>query len=470
MTPSLRHLVRDINTLAWPVLVAQLAVMAFAVIDTVMAGRHTTEDLAAVGIGASIYFSVFVSLMGVQLAVSPTVSQLLGAGRLSAIGEHVRQAGWLTLALGVLSIVVFSFPEPLLALSQAPPEIEAKVRAYLAIAAWGTPAALGLRLFASFTTAVSLPRILMTLNLVGLAIKIPLNWILVFGNLGLPPMGASGCALATTIVNWLMCFMAWGWCAIGADYRRYAVFARWSRPRWEDLRHLLALGLPIGMTILVDVTAFTFMALLIARLGAVNSAAHQIAANVAAVMYMLPLALGNAVSVLVGQALGAHRFDLARKTGTTGLGLTLLLALACGSALALAAPLVTAAYTGDSAVQRVATTLLVIVGAYHVFDALLVVTISALRGYKRTVVPLVCNAFGLWGVGLAGGYVLGLTDVVDLAWLGFVTPLGVPGFWVAAVGGMVVAAIGVLGYFFAVSTPERARRNQLALEGTRAAG
>ncbi len=469
MNLPLRQLLRDINTLAWPVLVAQLAVMAFAVIDTVMAGRHTTEDLAAVGIGASIYFSVFVSLMGVLLAVSPIVAQLLGAKRLDEIGEQVRQAGWLTAALGVLSIVVFSFPEPLLALSKAPPEIEAKVRAYLVIAAWGTPAALGLRLFASFTTAVSLPRVLMTLNLVGLAIKVPLNWIFVFGNLGMPAMGASGCALATTIVNCLMFLMAWGWCATAADYRPYAVFARWTRPRWRDMRHLLTLGLPIGMTILVDVTAFTFMALLIARLGAVNSAAHQIAANVAAVMYMLPLALGNAVSVLVGQALGAHRFDLARRTGTTGLGITLVLAVLCGSALALAAPLVASAYTGDAAVVGVAATLLVIVGAYHVFDALLVMTVSALRGYKRTVVPLVCNALGLWVVGLAGGYVLGLTDRVDLAGLGLVTPLGVRGFWIAAVIGMIVAAVGILGYFFAVSMPGRARRSQLRIEGASAA-
>jgi MATE family multidrug resistance protein len=117
-----RKLAHDIYRLAWPVLIAQLAVMAYAVIDTMMAGRFATEDLAAVGIGASIYFSVFVALMGVLLAVTPTVSQLLGAGRHDEIGEQVRQAMWLTLALAVLSIFVYSFPEPLLAMSQAPPE------------------------------------------------------------------------------------------------------------------------------------------------------------------------------------------------------------------------------------------------------------------------------------------------------------------------------------------------------------
>lgn len=461
MPLATRKLLRDIYDLAWPVLVAQLAVMAFALTDTLVAGRYATDDLAAVGIGASIYFSVFIALMGVLLAVTPIAAQLLGAGHLDAIGEQVRQAAWLTVVLAVLSTIVFSYPEPLLALIGAAPEVEAKVRSYLTIAAWGAPAGLGFRLFASYTTAVSLPRVMMVLNLAGLAVKVPLTVAFAFGHLGAPPMGAAGCALATTIVNWILCVLAWIWCAIATDYRRYEVFARWSWPRWRDQLQLLALGVPIGLTIMVDVTAFTFMALFIARLGAVNSAAHQIGANVAALMYMLPLALGNAVSVLVGQAIGARRFRLARDTGVIGLGIAILLAMATGGTLALAAGNVAALYSTDDAVRALAAALLLIVGGYHVFDAVLAVTVSALRGYKRTVVPLLCNAIGLWGVGLAGGYALGLTDALDLRWAGIVTPLGTRGFWIAAVAGVLVAAIGIVSYFFIVSVPARARADAI---------
>ena len=452
-----RKLAHDIYRLAWPVLIAQLAVMAYAVIDTMMAGRFATEDLAAVGIGASIYFSVFVALMGVLLAVTPTVSQLLGAGRHDEIGEQVRQAMWLTLALAVLSIFVYSFPEPLLAMSQAPPEVAAKVRSYLAIAAWGAPAGLAFRLFASYTTAVSLPRVMMALNLLGLAIKVPLTWVFVFGHLGLPAMGASGCALSTTIVNWMICILAWLWCGWSPAYKPHHVFSRWSWPRWQDQRHLIALGIPIGLTFLVDVTAFTFMALFVARLGAVNSAAHQIAANVAAVMYMLPLALGNAVGVLVGQAIGARKFTLARSTGVTGLVLTLALAALTAVTLAASANALASVYSSDSAVRAVAATLLALVACYHVFDALQAVTVSALRGYKRTVVAMLVNVGGLWGLGLAGGYVLGLTKLADLSAIGVATPMGVPGFWVAAAAGMAVATVAIVAYFLAVSAPEHAR-------------
>ncbi len=446
-----RKLAQDIYRLAWPVLIAQLAVMSYALIDTIMAGRYATDDLAAVGIGASIYFSVFVAMMGVLLAVSPIVAQLLGAGRHTEIGEQVRQAMWLTLVLAVLSVIVFGYPEPLLALSEAPPDVAAKVRAYLAIAAWGAPAGLAFRLFASYTTAVSLPRVMMVLNLLGLSLKVPLTWILVFGHLGAPAMGAPGCALSTTIVNWVVCILAWLWCANAPAYRRYAVFTHWSRPRWRDQWHIIALGLPIGMTFLVDVTAFTFMALFVARLGAVTSAAHQIAANAAAVMFMLPLSLGSAVGVLVAQAIGARKLAQARSTGITGIVLALTLATISGTLLALGAHTVAAFYTSDPAVQAVAATLLALVGGYHVFDALQVVAVSALRGYKRAVVPLLINAAGLWCVGLTGGYVIGLTRAVDLSALGLVTPLGVQGFWAAAIAGMIVAGVGIVVYFLTAS-------------------
>ena len=117
-----RKLLREIYDLAWPVLIAQLAVMAYAVVDTLMTGRYATDDLAAVGIGASIYFSVFVGLMGILLAVTPTVAQLLGAQRFDEIGEQVRQAMWLVLVLTALSVVVFRYPDPLLRLSDRRPQ------------------------------------------------------------------------------------------------------------------------------------------------------------------------------------------------------------------------------------------------------------------------------------------------------------------------------------------------------------
>ena len=461
---SYRRIAADLLRLGWPVLVAQLAVMAHGLVDSLMAGRHGTEDLAAVGIGGAIFFSVFGPLMGVQLALTPIASRLYGAGRKDEIGEQVRQGAWLSLMLAAVAVLAFRFPDPFFALSRPAPEVEAKVRDFLAIMAWGVPTAMLFRTFYGFSTAISRPRVVMALNLIGLGLKIPLNWIFIYGHLGAPDMGASGCGLATTLASWLTCLLAWTWCASRADYRPYGVFARWSWPRPRDISALLSLGLPIGATFMVDVTAFTFMSLFIARLGAATSASHQIAANLAAMCFMLPLSLGNAAGVLVGQALGARKYATARVTGVTGLTMSVLVAMLLASLIALNAPSIAALYSEDAEVRRIAADLLVFVAGYHLFDAVQAVTVNVLRGYKRAVVPMLIYGIGLWGIGLAGGYVLGLTDIAA-GWTGLATPMGAKGFWLGAILGMALSGIAVAAYFFFISQPERVREAEVSGPG-----
>lgn len=448
---------RDIFRLGWPVFIAQIAVMLYAVLDTVMAGRYSQTDLAAVGIGASIYISVFITLMGVLIAISPIVAHLYGAGRLDEIGEQVRQTIWLGVLLAVVPIGVLHYPEPFLWITQASPEVEAIARRYLSVVAWSVPASLLFRVFHGFSTAVSYARVVMLLNLLGLAIKLPLNWVFIYGKFGAPELGGAGCALATTIASWVTCIAAWLICYRVRDYASFHVFERWSWPNWAHQKHLLSIGLPIGFTFLVDVTAFTFMTLFIARLGTRASAAHQIAANFAALLFMLPLALGNAVGVLVGQALGARDATRARATGVTGLVCAFSIGLVlCGFVLLARTPIANL-YTIDDGVAALAAGLLALVAAYHVVDSVQAVAINILRGYKRTFVPMIVYTVALWGVGLAGGYMLGLTEVdLGMGKLGIAPPLGAAGFWIAAIASLVVAGAGVVAYFLHVSSSRRA--------------
>ncbi|MDP2795197.1 MAG: MATE family efflux transporter [Sulfurisoma sp.] len=443
-TLSRHPLVRDLFRLAWPVLVAQVAVMANAVIDTLMAGHISAEDLAGVGIGAAIYVTVFVTLMGVLLALTPTVAHLHGAGRYAEIGEEVRQSGWLALALGFLAVVLLKNPEPLLAFSQLTPTVEAKVRLYLDAIAWSLPATLAFRVFYGFMAGIGRPRAVMAINLVGLCFKVPLNLVFIHGYLGVPAMGGPGCAAATAVISWFTVSIAWGWCMRRTDCEGYGVFARWSWPKAARIGPLLRLGLPIGATQFVDVTAFTFMALFIARLGPAASASHQIASNLAVLAFMLPLALGNATAVLCGQSLGARDALRARRAGKIGLLFGMGLASLVSGLLWLAAPTIAALYTPDPAVRRAAVPLIVLVAAYHWVDALQAVAVNILRGYKKTFWPMLIYAVSLWGVGLAGGVVLGLTD-----WLG--PPRGAAGFWLAATASLAVAGAAVGAYFLRVS-------------------
>ncbi len=241
-------------------------------------------------------------------------------------------------------------------------------------------------------------------------------------------------------MNWANGLLAWRWCAREPRYREFHVFARFSAPRWAAIRDFLKLGLPIGATFLVDVTAFTFMALFIAQFGPATSGAHQIAANLATVTFMLPLSLGNAASVLAGRALGAGDALQARRVGIVCLCTAMLFGIALSVILWLGAPLIARGYTNDSDVYAIAVPLITLVAVYHIADALQAAAVNILRGFKRSTVPMLVYAVALWGIGLAGGY-----------YLGIVRSMGAHGFWIAAIAGIAVAGTLVAIYFLRIS-------------------
>ena len=439
---------RELIRLAWPVFIAQVAIIANGMVDTVMAGRLSSADLAAIGIGSAIFASVFITATGVLLALTPAVAHRYGAGQRDAIGEEVRQAAWLALGLALVVELLFLFPDPLLALSRLTPDMEVRVRAYLGALAWYVPAGMLLRLFHAASSGLGLPRPAMILSLLTLALKVPLNWVFMYGSFsqfGLPALGATGCGVASAVAGWLVAAVACWWWATWEAYRPYGMFQRFSLPRWSDLAALLKLGLPIGATFLVDVTAFTFMALFIARLGATASAAHQIAANLSVLCFMLPTAIGHAAGVLAGQFLGAQQPAQARRACLQGYGLGMACTLVLAASLALGRNSLAGFYTADPAVQTLAASLILWVAGYHLADGLQTVAVNVLRGYKRATAPMVIYAVALWGVGLAGGVAMGLYD-----WLG--PPRGAAGFWQAGTVALALAGLAVTAYWWRVST------------------
>lgn len=445
---SARSLPRELLHLAWPSLVAQIAVMGSGVIDTLMSGHVSSLDLAAVGIGGSIYATVFVTAMGVLLALIPIVAHHYGARRITAIGADVRQSLWLALGLSVMVVLLLKNPGPFLYFSHLSPVLEVKVRAYLDALAWAAPGYLIFRVFYGFTTGIGRPRPVMMLNVAGLLLKVPLNAVFMYGYGKLPALGGPGCGWSSAIIAWLLASVAWIWCRQEETYAAYGVFSSFEWPQWRALKELLRLGVPSGASFLVDVSAFTFMALFTARLGPQFSAAHQIAANVAVFLFMVPMSLGSATSVLAGQALGAGNSRRARHASLLGLATAGTLGTVSGTALYCGALPLAHAYTSDVAVATAAASLLSLVAFYHLVDTVQAVMGQVLRAYKRAWIPMVIYAVSLWGVGLGGGYLLGLTST-------FGPPHGAAGFWLAATASLVVASVAVTAYFLRVSKQSR---------------
>ncbi len=417
--------------------------IANSVLDTVMTSRYSATDLAALALGGSIYISVFLGLNGVLQALSPIIGQLYGAHDFDAIGKEAKQGIWLALFLSCIGCAVLIFPQALLSLAHASPELTAKATLYLRTLAFALPATLAFTIYGALNNAIGRPKMVMVLQVMALLLKIPLNAWFIFGGFSLPAFGGPGSAIATALIAWLMLLLAWGIMRTVPFYRNLKLFGSgFVAPQWPAQRALLRLGIPMGLSYFIEVTSFAFMALFIARLGDTVVAGHQIVANFGAVLYMVPLSIAIATGVLVAQAIGAHDQPAARKVGSAGIRLAMAVSGTLGILIWLGRDLIVRAYTPDPAVIASALPLFLYIGFYQLFDALQTTAAFILRAYRVAIIPTVMNSIALWGVGLGGGYVLGL-DPFQLA---PAAVRGAAGFWLSNSLSLVLLAAGLLWY------------------------
>lgn len=446
--------IRETLRQAWPVLISSWAGVAFGVLDTTMAGHASAADLQAMALAASIYITIFVGLMGVVHALIPILAQLYGAERYTDVGKTWGQGVWLALGLSLAGALTMLFPNVWLGLSgQVEPAVRQGITWYLRALILALPATLVFRTIYALGTAVSRPKTVMIINLTSVAFKFAFNWIFIFGKLGLPAMGAAGAGLSTAVTAWL-CLGAGLW-VIHHDpyYTRFKPTL--GRIHWPVLKDLLRLGLPMGGSYLVEVCAFSFMALLVAREGMFVSGGHQITSNLAALCYMMPMAVGIASASLTAQAIGANDLHRARKTGLAGIAVVMTGALITASLLIVGRPLILAAYTDDIRVAAVAATLLQILPFFHLCDAMQCIGSYLLRAYKVAVIPLLLQIIALTGIGLVGGWWLGygpaagaLQPLIASTMPG--APPGAAAMWLMALVGLGLSALLLHGWYWRV--------------------
>jgi MATE family multidrug resistance protein len=439
----LREDIPSLLKLAGPLLVGQLAVIAFGVLDTAMTARYSADDLAALAMASAIFISIYVGLTGVVSALAPIAGQLFGAKRFSEIGEEVRQATWLALGLTILGCLILLNADHLLAISQMNAVIEDKAKLYLHILAIGLPASMAMRVLMALHNAVSRPTVITVVQIIGLALKLPLNLLFIYGGLGIEGMGGPGCAVATVIINWLWLGMTLGFVLFDRFYRPFKIFARFSLPDWHRIWTLLKLGTPIGFSYLIEVTSFTFMSLFIARLGTTALAGHQIVANMGTVIYMVPLSLSIATMTLVSQSIGANKPERAEEIGWSSVFFTTALCIIIGIAVWIFRVQLLDLYDPPEEVKAFSIPLFLFIALYQVFDALQVAAAFILRAYRIAFWPMVIYAGSLWGVGLGGGYLLGFNVLGN-------TPTflqGANGFWASNSLSLALAACFLLYLF-----------------------
>ena len=444
--------IRTTVVLAAPLVAGHVSTGLIGFVDNTLAGHHGTTTLASVTIGTALWWLPMMVPIGTLLSVPPSVSQLEGAGRRGEIGALFRQAMWLA---ALLSVFLFAFlttiPYALGAMGIAP-EIIPGAQAFLHGIRWGVPA---LTLFfcmryLSEGLHWTLPTMLLSAG--GLLVLLPLGYVLTFGEFGLPELGAGGLGIASAAMLWVQ---AIGFFLVLRRARRFAdlgLFARFDRPHWPTIRGLLATGLPIGVTVLMEGSLFIVTALLIGRLGEVQASAHQIAINLSALCFMVPMALAEATTVRVGHALGRGDVGGVRRAIWAGYAIVIGTQLMSGIVLLSANDLLVSFYTRDAAVAALAASLLFYAAMFQFPDGVQVLSAGALRGLKDTRMPMLLAALAYWGVGMPVGAGLGL----GLGW-------GPKGMWIGLIAGLTVAAV-LLGLRLLRSSAPDALSRRIAAE------
>ena len=385
------------------VFIGQIAVMGFGVTDTLVAGRSSPEALAALSVGSSLYITVFVALMGVLQALLPIFSEHMGAGRKQAIGHCFEQGLYICGLLSIGGAYLLCHPQLILEWTQVPADLQGVVTDYLAILSWALAPALLFRMFSTLNQSLGHPRVITLIQVLALLVKIPLSMWLALGTQGQPGMGLIGCAWATWWVNLAMLMAMIGLLVWAPLYKPLHIGAPWRKPDWATIKPMLAMGLPNGLSLLVEVSSFAFMALFIARLGNLPLAAHQIASNVATLLYMVPLSLSIATSARVSYWIGANQTHRAFEVQRLGIGLVAGCALSLGLLVWLCRHPLAAVYSQEAEVALLASQLLAWLALFHLGDAMQALGMFLLRCHKVTLMPLLVYALMLWGLGLGGG-------------------------------------------------------------------
>ncbi|MFT4731468.1 MAG: MATE family multidrug resistance protein [Gammaproteobacteria bacterium] len=425
---------KSLLTLAWPLLIAQVTQTLMGVSDTIMAGRYSYTDMAAVAIGFSITMPVLMFIQGVTLGLSPIISRLQGSNQNSKVANALHQCVWLSLMLSVLALLLVFIVSPLLASVEMEVDVRTITVDYIIYILLATP---GFALYQSLRNCcegLSSTRPTMIIMFAGLLVNIPANYIFINGLFGVPQLGGAGCGIATLLVIYVMAFVTLLYMMLAKKLKQYELFTKFHWPKLDLQLTQLKIGLPIAFTIVFEVTLFGVVALLLARFGAEVVASHQIALNFSSLMFMLPMSIGMAVAIRIGHSVGREDALNAKISVYCALVCSIFIALFTATMTVILSTEISALYTENKGVIMMASSLLFFAALFQFSDGIQVVSANALRGYKDTSAMLILSFVSYWLVGLPVGIVLGLTD-----WL--FPAMAAKGFWIGFISGLSCAAV-----------------------------
>jgi len=427
---SKKHHIQQTIKLSIPLVISQLTVMMIGVVDTIMSGRLGTVPLAAVSIGGAIWAIGIMFVLGILMATPPMISELDGAQQRHKIGPLVRQLMWLAVIIGIIFFLLLRNLTPLFTLFGTRAEVIPFAIDYLHAISWGILSFPLFLVFRYVADGLLHTRMTMYISFLGLALNIPLNYILMFGKLGFPALGVAGCGYASAIVILIQALTFALALAKHRWFRSLNIFSHFEKIDKKTIFAVLSVGLPIGMALFAEGGFFSVVTMLASRLSPEIIAAHQISLNFASVLFMVPLGMSMAITVRVGNAVGRKSQIDTRRAGMIGIGLIFIVQLFLAGFMFAFPEFVVNLYTKDIHVQEIALQLLFFAAIFQLSDGIQVAAAGALRGIKDTKFLMYATTVAFWTFGFAASW-----------WFCFEKDMGAKGLWIGLILGLSVAAI-----------------------------
>ncbi|OIK09520.1 MATE family efflux transporter [Bacillus sp. MUM 13] len=424
---------RQLLVILLPILVTQMGMYAMNFFDIMMSGKYSTSHVAGVSIGSSLWVPVNTGLSGILLAITPIVSQYIGSKNHKAVPVSVIQGVYLSACMAIIITIIGMFVlDPVLDGMSLSPAVKEVAHDYLAALALGILPLFMYNVLRSFIDSLGQTRISMFITLFSLPINVLFNYLLIYGKFGFPELGGVGSGYATAISYWMIFFIAVIVVHRMRPFSGYKVFQSFPKVSFAQWRMILKIGMPIGFSIFFETSIFSAVTLFMSNYDTITIASHQVAINFASFLYMLPLSISMALTIIIGFEAGAGRYRDAKEYSLIGISSALFLSLLCACIIFFFRENVASLYTNDSVVMKMTAHFLIYAIFFQISDAVQAPIQGILRGYKDVNITFIMTLVSYWIIGLPTGYLFA-----------HYTALGPFGYWIGLIAGLAFGAAGL---------------------------
>ncbi|MBU8878090.1 MATE family efflux transporter [Bacillus sp. FJAT-29790] len=430
-TYSLNEKIKQVFILLIPILITQLGMFSMVFFNTIMSGKYNPSDLAGVAIGSSIWNPIFTGLSAILLAVSPIAAQCFGEKKGREVTSIVKSGIYLAFLIAILVIILgFFFLNPLLNQMNLPSSVHGTAFDYLAGLSFGIIPLFIFNVLRSFIYALGKTRVVMVILLISLPFNFFLNYVLIFGHFGFPELGGAGAGYATSITYWLIAGMTAFIIKKHEPFSSFKVFSNLQEFSFARCKEILKIGVPMGLSTFFETSMFAVVTILLSKFNIATIAAYQSALNIVSFLYMIPISISMAQTVLVGFEVGAGRYKDAKTYSWLGIYLSIVIALVTGLLVVLFRYEVAGFYSNEASVITLTAHFLIYALFFQISDAIQATAQAALRGYKDVNISFIVTLIAYWLICLPLGYILANQ-----------TNIGASGYWIGLTVGLLAAGI-----------------------------